>query len=110
MLSRRLRRALVAAGATVALVALITAWQAWRVRSALDEARAGLSAVVEQLDAGDQEAARKSAAQAEDGASSASFHTHTPVWWVAQYLPVLGDDVSAVRDVSSAAHELTRRS
>lgn len=89
------------------MLALLTAWQAWTVRSALKGARLDLAAVVRQLDADNPQAAATAAGRAGDAAGRADFHSHTPVWWIAQYLPLIGDDVGAVRSVSAAAHDLT---
>ena len=104
---RRLRPALLGIGAVVLLVALVTAWQAWTVRSALKGAKLDLQSVAQQLEAGNPQAAASAADRAREASGRADFHSHTPVWWVAQYLPVVGDDVTAVRTVSSAAHELS---
>ncbi len=49
----------------------------------------------------------EAARRADDATSSADWHSHTPVWWVSQLLPVVGDDVEAVRTVSAGAHDLT---
>ena len=105
--TRRLRRPLLGVGAVVFLLLLLTVWQAWTVRSELEGARADLRVVAEQLDAGDAQAAEAAAADARDAAARADFHSHTPVWWVSQYLPGIGDDVEAVRAVSAAAAGLT---
>ncbi len=91
----------------VVLVALFTAWQALSIRSSLLGARADLEAMAEHLDAGDQKAATEAARRADDATASADGHSHTPVWWMSQLLPVVGDDVEAVRTVSAGLHDLT---
>ncbi|QIK65371.1 DUF4012 domain-containing protein [Nocardioides sp. HDW12B] len=89
------------------LLVLGTAWQTWIIGSSLLEARQELRELVDRVDAQDPEGATEAARRADDATSRADFHSHTPVWWLAQYLPVVGDDVEAVRVVSSAAHDLT---
>ncbi len=89
------------------LVALFTAWQVLVVRSSLLDARAELRTMVEDLDAGDQQAASEAARRAADATGRADWHSHTPVWWVSQHVPGIGDDVEAVRVVSAGAHDLT---
>lgn len=86
---------------------LVTAWQAWTVRSALLSARDDLTAMADHLDAGDQDAAIDAASRADDATSHADWHTHTPIWWLSQFIPLVGDEVEAVRTVSAAAHDLT---
>lgn len=91
----------------VVLVALFTAWQALSIRSSLLGARADLRTMLEDLEAGDQKAATEAARRADDATASADRHSHTPVWWASQLLPVVGDDVEAVRTVSAGLHDLT---
>ena len=55
----------------------------------------------------DQEGALASAESAEAATARADLHSHTPVWWVSQILPFVGDDITAVRTVSAGAHNLT---
>lgn len=89
------------------LLGLLTAWQAWSVRSALQGARLELESVAKQVDADNLGAAKSAARRAADAAARADFHAHTPVWWASQYLPLLGDDVTAVRKVSASVYDLT---
>jgi hypothetical protein len=105
-LRRRRRPALWALGVLVVLV-LVTAWQAWTVRSSLLDARQQLRAVVDRVEARDPEGAIEAAHRADDATARADWHSHTPVWWLAQHLPAIGDDVTAVRVVSDATHHLT---
>ena len=105
--SRRRPRPWVLVLGVLALIVLVTAWQAWTVRSALLDARDDLRAMAEHLDERDKEAAVAAATRADEATSRADWHSHTPVWWASQYLPFLGDDVGAVRAVSAAAHDLT---
>ena len=105
-LGRRRRPALWVLSVLVLLV-LVTAWQAWTIRSSLTEARQELRALVDRVDARDPEGAVEAAHRADDATARADWHSHTPVWWLAQYLPVVGDDVEAVRVVSDATHDLT---
>lgn len=96
-------------GVLVLLVLLVlgTAWQAWIIGSSLLDARQELRALVDRVDAKDPEGATEAARRADDATSRADWHSHTPVWWLAQFLPGVGDDVKAVRVVSGAAHDLT---
>lgn len=103
---RRRRTALWVLSAFVLLV-LVTAWQAWIIGSSLLDARQELRALVERVDAKDTMGATAAARRADDATARADWHSHTPVWWLAQHLPVVGDDVEAVRVVSDATHDLT---
>ena len=90
------------------LLVLVTAWQAWIIRAphswTLARSCAPWStASMPGIAMGATDAARR----ADDAAARADWHSHTPVWWLAQHLPVVGDDVEAVRVVSDAAHDLT---
>lgn len=107
-MSRRKRAALWGGGVLVLLlVAGFTAWQAWTVRSSLLAARADLEEVAQRLADDDQGGALRLAEDAEAATGRADRHSHTPLWWAAQVLPVIGDDVTAVRAVSAGAHDLT---
>lgn len=104
--ARRRRPALLVLAAVV-LIVLFTAWQAWMIRSSLLDARDELRALVDRVDGNDPEGATEAAHRADDATARADWHSHTPVWWVAQHLPLVGDDVKAVRTVSAATHDLT---
>jgi hypothetical protein len=84
-----------------------TAWQAFVVGSALTKTKSELRTVAQELDDGTTEKAKEAAERAQEAAARADYHSHTPVWGALKHLPVLGDDVEAVRAVSSAAHDLT---
>ena len=105
--TQRRRRIALLVGLAFGLVILVTAWQALVVRTALLSAREDLRSMAQHVDDGDQQAVADAVARAEDATSRADWHSHTPVWWVSQYLPLVGDEVEAVRVVSAAAHDLT---
>ena len=104
---RRRRRPVLWVLGVLVLLALFTAWQAWTIRSSLLDARQQLRTMVDRVDAKDPDGVVEAAHRADDATARADWHSHTPVWWLAQYLPVVGDDVRAVRVVSSATHDLT---
>lgn len=89
----------------VVVLVLLTLWQAWTIRSSLVEARRELKLAA--ATAENPEVATAAARRADDATARADFHSHTPVWWLAQFFPVVGDDVEAVRVISDSAHTLT---
>ncbi len=104
---RRRRRTALWVLSTFVLLVLVTAWQAWVIGSSLLDARQELRAVVDRVDAKDTRGATAAARRADSATARADWHSHTPVWWLAQHLPVVGDDVEAVRVLSDATHDLT---
>jgi hypothetical protein len=104
---RKLRRALLAGAFVVLLVLGFTAWQATRVKSALESVAPQLTAAVDHLTDGRTARAQASVERAQDAASTARTHSSGPVWWLASKLPQIGDDVTAVRVVSAVADDLT---
>lgn len=96
------------AGVFVVLFLLVfTAWQAIRVRVALNDVAIRMSQMVDQLARGEVDAAEDNAALAQDSAQRALNHTRGPIWWTASKLPWVGDDVTAVRTVSEVVEDLT---
>ena len=90
------------------MLTLLTGWQVWTVRTSLTEARAELQEVAGHLQSREAGAATDAARRAEDAAARADFHSHTPVWWLSQVLPMVGDDVTAVRTLSRGSHTVAR--
>ncbi|QIK64975.1 DUF4012 domain-containing protein [Nocardioides sp. HDW12B] len=85
---------------------LFTVWQALVVKNALTDAAADLKVAAKKFGEGRD---RQAAARLEAAASSASRaqrNTTGPIWWIASYLPDVGDDVEAVRTVSAVADDL----
>lgn len=87
-----------------------TAWQAMTVRSSLTAASERLSSTVDALGDGNFDAAATELDQARDTAGTARRHSRGPVWWAASKLPVIGDDVAAVRVISEVTDSLASRS
>ncbi|MDQ4085445.1 MAG: DUF4012 domain-containing protein [Actinomycetota bacterium] len=86
---------------------LFTAYQAVTARAALKDAAADLHRVRDAVAAGDLPAAQGALAQAQESTGTARDNTDGPVWWLAGKLPVLGDDVGAVRTVADVSDGLT---
>lgn len=102
------RRLVLAALALVLLGAGWLAWRAWHVREDLVAASASATALRTALTDGDQTAADRELATLQQHASAAAEGTDTAIWSVAEHLPVVGDDATAVAVVSSAMADLSR--
>lgn len=89
------------------LVAVVLGFQALTVRDSLQQVAADLSRMGFALADGDTPAARARLGEADDAAGRARFHTRGPLWWAAEHLPVVGDDVEAVRTVADVSAGLT---
>ncbi len=88
---------------------LLTGWQALRARTALEQAAADFERLAGQLKAGDLAGARTSLGEAQEAADRARRNVQGPGWWLGARLPVLGDDVTAVRTVAAVADGLASR-
>ena len=89
------------------LVAGFTAWQALQVRESLDVVAVDLSRAADQVTEQDTDGASASIDSARAAAADAERHSSGPVWAVASRLPLIGDDVTAVRTVASVSSSLT---
>lgn len=77
------------------------------MRVALNDVAIRLTSMVDDLSQGRARPAERHLAAAQAEASKAQRNTTGPVWWVAAWLPGVGDDVTAVRTVASVADDLT---
>ena len=106
-LMTRSRWLLLAALGSVALAVSITVLQAWMARSELHEfARESRVASTETID-GNLAPARAAVRRAQQHASSASGLTSGPNWWLAERLPVLGDDFAAMATLADVARVMS---
>ncbi len=102
----RRRRVLVLAVVTVlCLVAVLFVWQLARAVVALDRAGSTAPVLAAQVATGDVDGARASLDVLTQYTERARSHTDSPLWSVVARLPIVGDDVDAVRTV---ARELDR--
>ena len=97
-------------GVVLALLLIFTAWQALHVRSSLARTAAELDKMTDDVARGDLTSAREHLSRARESAGQARLHTRGPVWWGASHLPVIGDDVTAVRTVARVADDVTDES
>ena len=88
-------------------VLVLTAWQVFMVRGALQSLRVELAAAQTSLSRGNLSAAQQRLEQARDEAGTAYLHSRGPVWWTASKLPWVGDDVTAIRTVAEVSRDLT---
>jgi hypothetical protein len=88
----------------VALIALagFMAWQLSSARTDLVRASQQAEAFKTSLTAGDQDGARKALSELQSASVSASSRLSGPHWALSTHAPVVGDDVSAVREMTSA--------
>lgn len=85
----------------------LTGYQAVQARDALQAAAADFEVLPGQLSRGDTAAARETVASAQEAAQTARENTDGPGWWLGSRLPVVGDDVAAVRTVSDVVDRLS---
>ena len=97
------------------LLVLVVGWAAWlavdalRARAALVEAATLVDLLEEQVRSGDRPASEETLAVLQDRASTAQRATHGPHWWLAGFLPLVGEDVRAVQTVSEVVDGLAQR-
>ena len=107
--SRRRRIWLISIG--IALILLVTAglWLATRVlvaKDGLESAAETATSIPKLIRAGDTSGAVAAASDFERDALSAQGATSDPVWRVAEWIPVVGADLTVVRGMSDVAAEL----
>jgi hypothetical protein len=90
--------------ALIAIVALAAfmAWQLSSARTDLQRASQQADAFKTSLTAGDQDGARKALSELQSASVSASSRLSGPHWALSTHAPVVGDDVSAVREMTAA--------
>ncbi|MEZ0140570.1 MULTISPECIES: DUF4012 domain-containing protein [unclassified Microbacterium] len=112
--SRRRRAFTAVLIGTAALVLVVGAGaallyvQASSVRSHLTAAMSSLTTVQSAILAADRPAATAAAAQLSDDTAAAVDTTGNPLWALAAKLPVIGDDLAAVRSVAVVVDQLAR--
>lgn len=106
--NRRIRRGLYALTAIIVVAVGFTAYQALRARDALNEANTRFSQMTRAVSAGDTARAQESLYAAQQATMSAGRNTSGPVWWLASKLPVVGDDVTAVRTVTDVVNDVSQ--
>lgn len=94
------RLALAVAGSVVTVAVVVLAWQGARAAILLSRASDSSQLLLAQVAQGDAEGARRTADVLGDAARRAHDATDGPVWAVAARVPLVGDDVDAVRIVS----------
>lgn len=110
--ARRGSRARIVLWIVLALVLLLIFAVAWvgargfLAKRHLEQSVALVSTLRTQLTDVDTAAARKTAEQLEDHASSARSLTGDPIWGAAQYTPFFGTNLRAVRDVAAVVDDV----
>lgn len=94
------RLVLAVVGAVVTVSVVVLAWQTVRAGILLTRAGDQSQVLLAQVAQGDTDGARRTAEALGDAARRAHASTDGPVWAVAARLPILGDDVDAVRVVA----------
>jgi len=95
--------------ALILLLLLAVAWVGARgimAKSALQESVAHVDALKTQLASGDTSDAERTASELEQSASRARSLTGDPVWGAAEYLPFVGTNLRAVRQVSAIVDDV----
>ncbi|KQY58387.1 hypothetical protein ASD11_01600 [Aeromicrobium sp. Root495] len=83
------------------LLLVFFVWQAARAAVALDRAREQSTTLLLQLAQGSTDDARSTAAQLRDSTADAHRHTSGPLWALGSHVPVVGDDIGAMRTVAA---------
>ncbi len=105
---RLLRRTGIVAGVVLLAALVFTAWQAMTVRSSLLAVADELTGMRDAVAAGDADAAGARLDAADEAAVAAYRNSRGPFWWAGTKLPMLGDDVTAVRTVAEVSRNLTQ--
>ncbi len=94
------------AGTVVALMLVLFTWQLGRAVITLDRAGSAAPLLAQQLAAGDVESAEVTQAQLSEDARTARRMTDGPGWAVASVIPVVGDDLGALRVMARSLDRL----
>jgi hypothetical protein len=108
---RRRRIWLISIGIVLILLVAGGAWLATRVlvaKDGLESAAETASRIPELIRSGDTAGAMSAARDFEVDASSARSATSDPIWRAAEWIPVIGADLTAVRGMSDVAVELAK--
>jgi len=97
--------------AALAIVLFVVLWVGVRgllAKNALDEAVPAASSLAAQVAAGDREAANVSFSSLSSSSSEAAALTSDPIWRVAELIPYLGSNLTAVREASAIVNDISR--
>ena len=107
---QRIRRRSVYAAGALAVACLsagaVLGYQAWSVKANLERAVGSVPELRSDLAAGNNDAARSSFISVSDEISAAHSKVSGPLWTVAMYVPVIGPNFSAVKDVVISAEDV----
>ncbi|GAB3808987.1 hypothetical protein [Micromonospora zhanjiangensis] len=107
-----MRRALLTALVLVSALLLGTGWvgiRGWQARNHLGNAVGLARALAEQVLAGDTGQARRTLAALQSQTAAARSGTGDPGWWLGTRTPLVGDSLTAVRQVAVAVDDLARQ-
>lgn len=82
---------------------------ATKVQASLQHSMDSLSTLQEQVLAGEFEAAKRTSAELQSSASIATENSTSPLWRAAGYLPIVGDNFSAIKEVSVSLNDVVDR-
>lgn len=91
----------------LALGGAVVAFQAWRARTELVQARDAVEVVRSSVESGDLEAARSSFRSAQRHADAADARVTGPLWSLYGHLPGVGAPIREARGIVQATHEVT---
>ncbi|MEV0003509.1 DUF4012 domain-containing protein [Micromonospora sp. NPDC050980] len=106
-----MRRVLLVGLVVVSMLLTAGGWvtlRGWQARSHLVNAAGLAKDLSAQVLDGDVARAQRTLAALQEQASAARGATGDPVWWLGQRSPYVGDDLSAVRQISVAVDDLAR--
>ncbi len=94
--------------AALAATVVVLAYQATRTALSLRTAETASERLQAQLGDGDVEGAAQSARELQRSAGTAHHHSDGVLWRLATWLPWIGDDAAAVRDLSAALDQVAQ--
>lgn len=103
------RLGLAVTGAVLAVCVLVLAWQGVRAAILLSRASDQSQLLLAQVAQGDADGARQTSAVLTDAAGRAHASTDGPLWAVFSHVPIVGDDVDAVRVVAREVDRVATR-
>lgn len=108
-MSRRAWYLVAAAAVLIVGPAVLLTMDAVQAKGALTRAAAHAERLRSQIEQGDSAAATRTLTALQAATASARAHSDGPGWAMASWLPLLGDDVEAVRTVASSADTIAVR-
>lgn len=103
------RLGLAVTGAVLTVCVVVLAWQGVRAAILLSRASDQSSLLLAQVAQGDADGARQTSAVLTDAAGRARASTDGPLWAVFSRVPIVGDDVDAVRVVAREVDRVATR-